>query len=36
MFAAKDLWQYIDGDAEQYIQAGVVSTSTSDYNYKGS
>lgn len=33
-FAAKDLWQYIDGDAEQYIQAGVVSTSTSDYKYQ--
>ncbi len=30
-FAAKDLWQYIDGDAEQYIQAGIVSASTSDY-----
>ena len=34
-FAAKDLWQYIDGDAEQYIAAGVVSTSTSDYKYEG-
>ena len=34
-FAAKDLWQYIDGDAEQYISAGVVSTATSDYRYKG-
>ena len=34
-FAAKDLWQYIDGDAEQYIAAGVVSTSTADYKYKG-
>jgi hypothetical protein len=34
-FAAKDLWQYIDGDAEQYISAGVVSTSTSDYKFKG-
>jgi hypothetical protein len=34
-FAAKDLWQYIDGDAEQYISAGVVSTATSDYKYKG-
>jgi hypothetical protein len=32
-FAAKDLWQYIDGDAEQYLSAGVVSTSTSDYKY---
>jgi hypothetical protein len=34
-FAPKDLWQYIDGDSEQYIQAGVVSTSTSDYKYQG-
>jgi len=29
------LWQYIDGDAEQYISAGVVTTSTSDYKYQG-
>ncbi len=35
VFAAKDLWQYIDGEAEQYIQAGVVSTATSDYKYQG-
>jgi Family of unknown function (DUF6599) len=35
VFPAKDLWQYIDGDAEQYIAAGVVSTSTSDYKYQG-
>lgn len=34
-FAAKDLWQYIDGDAEHFIQAGVVSTSTADYTYDG-
>ncbi len=34
VFEAKDLWQYIDGDSEQYMQAGVVSTSTSDYNYQ--
>ncbi len=33
VFAAKDLWQYIDGDAEQYIAAGVITTSTSDYKY---
>jgi hypothetical protein len=33
VFAAKDLWQYIDGDAEHFIQAGVVSTATSDYTY---
>jgi hypothetical protein len=35
VFAAKDLWQYIDGDAEQYLSAGVVSTSTSDFKYQG-
>lgn len=35
VFEAKDLWQYIDGDSEQYIQAGVVTTSTSDYKYQG-
>ena len=35
VFAPKDLYQYIDGDAEQYISAGVVSTSTSDYKYQG-
>jgi hypothetical protein len=34
-FAAKELWQYIDGDAEHFIQAGVVSTATSDYTYQG-
>jgi hypothetical protein len=34
-FAANDLWKYIDGGADEYIQAGVVSTSTSDYAYKG-
>jgi hypothetical protein len=34
-FEPKDLWQYIDGDSEQYIQAGVVSTATSDYKYEG-
>jgi hypothetical protein len=34
VFAAKDLWQYIDGDAEQYLQAGVVSTSTSEYKFQ--
>jgi hypothetical protein len=35
VFEAKDLYQYIDGDAEQYISAGVVTTSTSDYKYQG-
>lgn len=32
-YAAKDLWQYIDGEAEQYIRAGVVSASTSEYKH---
>ncbi len=35
VFAANDLWQYIDGGAEQYISAGVVSAATSDYKYQG-
>ena len=34
-YAAKDLWQYMDGGAEQYVSAGVVSTATSDYKFKG-
>ncbi|MGO8721114.1 MAG: DUF6599 family protein [Acidobacteriaceae bacterium] len=34
-FAAADLWQYIDGGAEQYVNAGVVTTSTSDYKFQG-
>ena len=33
-FEAKNLWQYIDGDAEQYVKAGVVSTTTADYSYQ--
>ncbi len=33
-YAAKDLWQYIDGEAEEYLSAGVVSASTSDYKYQ--
>lgn len=32
-FKAEDLWQYIDGDAERYIKAGVVTASTADYKY---
>jgi hypothetical protein len=34
-FAAKDLYQYIDGGAEEYVAAGVVTTSTADYKYQG-
>ena len=33
-FPASDLWQYIDGDAERYIQAGVASTRTSDFRFQ--
>jgi hypothetical protein len=33
-FAAENLWQYIDGDAERYLQAGVQKTFTSDYRYR--
>jgi hypothetical protein len=32
IYAAGDLWQYIDGDAELYLKAGVVSAATSDYS----
>ena len=35
VFSAENLYEYIDGDAEQYISAGVVSTSTSDYKFQG-
>lgn len=34
-FEPKNLWQYIDGDSEQFIRAGVVATSTSDYKFQG-
>ncbi len=33
-FAAAQLSDYIDGDAEKYLQAGVKSTSTADYKAK--
>ena len=33
-FAAAELSNYIDGDAEKYLQAGVQSTSTADYKAK--
>ncbi len=35
-FEAANLWQYIDGDAEKYIQAGVQRTLTADYRYRDS
>ncbi len=34
-FAASHLWEYIDGDADKYVQAGVVRTLTSDYRFNG-
>jgi ferredoxin len=33
-FSASNLYEYIDGGAEEYIAAGVVSTSTTDYKYQ--
>ena len=33
-FPAANLWEYIDGDAERYIQAGVEKTLTCDYRYR--
>jgi len=33
-FTPEQLSDYIDGDAEKYIKAGVKSTSTADYKYK--
>lgn len=34
VFAASRLWEYIDGDAERYLQAGVQRTLTADYRYQ--
>lgn len=33
-FPSADLWQYIDGDAEKYLKAGVQSTATADYKFQ--
>jgi len=33
-FEADKLWEYIDGDAERYVQAGVQKTLTVDYRYR--
>jgi hypothetical protein len=33
-FEASRLWEYIDGDAERYLQAGVQKTLTTDFRYK--
>jgi hypothetical protein len=35
-FKSRDLWQYIDGDAEKYIRAGVQETLTANYRYQDS
>jgi hypothetical protein len=34
-FSADKLSDYIDGDAEKYLKAGVRSTSTADYKFRG-
>jgi hypothetical protein len=34
-FEANRLYEYIDGDADKYVQAGVVKTLTSDYRFNG-
>ena len=34
VFPAANLWEYIDGDAEKYLQAGVEKTLTADYRYQ--
>ena len=34
IFPAANLWEYIDGDADRYIQAGVEQTLTADYKYQ--
>jgi len=33
-FEAADLWKYIDGEAERYLQAGVQRVSTTDYEFE--
>jgi hypothetical protein len=35
-YDAANLYEYIDGGAEQYISAGVVGVATSDYKFQGS
>lgn len=32
-FSAAELWQYVDGDAERYLQAGIERTDTARYRY---
>lgn len=33
-FQAARLWEYVDGDAERYLEAGVESTYTAEYRYQ--
>ena len=33
-FPAERLWEYVDGDADRYVQAGVIETVTTDYKYQ--
>lgn len=35
-FAASELWRYVNGDAERYLQAGIERTLTAEYRYRGS
>jgi hypothetical protein len=32
-FEASHLWEYVDGDADKYLQAGVLKTLTCDYKF---
>jgi hypothetical protein len=34
-FAPEQLSEYIDGDAEKYLKAGVKTVATTDYKYRG-
>lgn len=34
IFAASDLWKYVDGDAERYLRAGVRQTLTAGYRWE--
>jgi polyferredoxin len=34
VFQAANLWQYVDGDAERYLEAGVERTLTARYRYQ--
>jgi hypothetical protein len=33
-FSAKNLYQYMDGEADKYVQAGVKQTITADYRHR--